>query len=388
MLVSPPGYIHLPLPLQQLLYLLSEAAHAENLHFYIVAPNLRVSAMTWRPCENSYSALLDELSKALQAYTGYQGNSQLTADDAIAFNFGMQMAHRTENAMCRNRDPNEHERANMIDNIWFEKRDESTLDEKTHNAKFHKERVGLFKKTEEIRQTRTEVTVYPVATQAIDSKPNMVSPSLALLSILAQKTAQENRTNPRHSYQSWHLELQETLAKVAERHRIPFKIFLYNISPFWVLKMVQRENNLDEQQVKLYVEAMQRAKISESLAYLMAAGLSLFYKGPTHLVQKLVLSKANCCLLSFLVFARNQRGWINAILETLDPAGAPKLNAQLAENIESMLALIYSAWINVSGIIITIDHPDPLNQQNNDKNLPGFLFPSQVVSLMLVGLKT
>ena len=49
-----------------------------------------------------------------------------------------------------------------------------------------------------------------------------------------------------------------------------------------------------------------------------------------------------------------------------------------------MLAWIYSAWINVSGIMITIDHPDPLNQQNNDKNLPGFLFPSQVASLMLV----
>ena len=100
----------------------------------------------------------------------------------------------------------------------------------------------------------------------------------------------------------------------------------------------------------------------------MAAGLSLFYKGPTHLVQKLVLSRANSCLLSFLIFARNQRGWINAILKTLDPAGALKLNAQLAENIESMLAWIYSAWINVSCIMITIDHPDPLNQQNNDKN--------------------
>ena len=129
---------------------------------------------------------------------------------------------------------------------------------------------------------------------------------------------------------------------------------------------------------------MQRAKISEVLAYLMAAGLSSFYKGSTHLVQKRVLSKANSCLLSFLIFARNQRGWINAILKTLDPAGALKLNAQLAENIESMLAWIYSAWLNVSGIMITIDHPDPLNQQNNDKNLPGFLFPSQVASLMLV----
>ena len=129
---------------------------------------------------------------------------------------------------------------------------------------------------------------------------------------------------------------------------------------------------------------MQRSKISEIFAYLMAAGLNSFYKGPAHLIQKLVLSKAISCLLSFLIYAKNQRSWINAILITLDPAGALKLGAQLAENIETTLAWIYSAWVNVSGIMSSFDHPDPLNQQYNDKNLPGFLFPSQITSLMLV----
>ena len=42
-----------------------------------------------------YPALRAEVSKALQAYTGYQGNSQLMADDLTAFEFVMQMAHRT-----------------------------------------------------------------------------------------------------------------------------------------------------------------------------------------------------------------------------------------------------------------------------------------------------
>ena len=144
----------------------------------------------------------------------------------------------------------------------------------------------------------------------------MVSPTLVLLSVLARRIASENRTKPKHSYQSWHRELQETLAEVAERHGIPFPIFFYSISPFWVPKMVQCESNLDEQQVKLYVEAMQRAKISEVLAYLMAVGLSSFYKGPVHLIRKLVLSKANSSLFSFSIYAKNQRGWINAILKT------------------------------------------------------------------------
>ena len=104
--VSPPGYVLLPKPLQQFLYLVSEAAYAQNLYFHIVAPNLRISALTWRPCENSYPAFLAEISKAVQAYTGYQGNSQLLADDATAFDFGMQMhtapLTRTEYAKSKN----------------------------------------------------------------------------------------------------------------------------------------------------------------------------------------------------------------------------------------------------------------------------------------------
>ena len=161
---------------------------------YIVAPNLRVSAMTWRPCGNSYPALLAEISEAVQAYTGCQGNSQLLADDATAFDFGMQMAHRTfdENGIRQVKEPNEKERSNMIDNGWFEMRDDSTLDEKTHDAKFHKELVALFKRTEEIRQTRTDATVFPVATQAVNFKPSMVSPTLVLLAVLARKIAREN----------------------------------------------------------------------------------------------------------------------------------------------------------------------------------------------------
>ena len=47
--MSPPGYVYLPKPLQQLLYLVSEASYSQNLSFYIITPNLRVSATTWRP---------------------------------------------------------------------------------------------------------------------------------------------------------------------------------------------------------------------------------------------------------------------------------------------------------------------------------------------------
>ena len=41
--MSPPGYVYLPRPVQQFLYLVMEAAYARELHFYIVAPNLRIN---------------------------------------------------------------------------------------------------------------------------------------------------------------------------------------------------------------------------------------------------------------------------------------------------------------------------------------------------------
>ena len=122
--VSPPGYIYLPRALQQFLYLVLEAAYARDLYFYIVAPNLRISVTTWRPCEASYPAFLAEVSKAIQAFTGYRGNSQLIVDEATAYDYGMQMSIRSldENGVRKVFDPNENERKHLIDNLWFERR--------------------------------------------------------------------------------------------------------------------------------------------------------------------------------------------------------------------------------------------------------------------------
>ena len=111
-----------------------EAAYARDLNVYIVAPNLTTSVTTWRPCEPSYPAYLGEISKALQGYTGYGGNSQLLIDEATAYDYGMQMSCRSldEQGARQVNDPNEQEREHLVDNLWYERRDESTLDEKTH----------------------------------------------------------------------------------------------------------------------------------------------------------------------------------------------------------------------------------------------------------------
>ena len=246
--VSPPGYIYLPRALQQFLYLAMEASYARDLHFYIVAPNLRINVTTWRPCEASYPAFLADISKAVQGYTGYEGNSQLLVGEATAYDYGMQMSIRSldENGVRKVFDPNESERKHLIDNLWFERRDESTLDEKTHDPKFHKELLALFKETETIKAERTNTTVFPIAAIATDAKLDMASLTLTLLMVMARGLAKQNEIEPSHTYQTWHKALRETLNQVALRLEIPFPVLLYNISPFWLPSFVQAEFNLDD----------------------------------------------------------------------------------------------------------------------------------------------
>ena len=80
----------------------------------------------------------------------------------------MQMGNRSldELGVRKVNDPNERERDHLVDNLWYERRNDSTLDEETHDAKFHKELMSLCKTTEGIKAERTNTTIFPIATMA------------------------------------------------------------------------------------------------------------------------------------------------------------------------------------------------------------------------------
>ena len=232
-----------------------------------------------------------------------------------------------------------------------------------------------------IKSERTNTTVFPIAAIAIDAKLDMASLTLTLLMVMTRGLARQNETEPNHTYQTWHKAICETLNQVALRLEIPFPVFLYNISPFWLQSFVQTEFNLDDQQIRLYVEAMKKATISEILAYLMAVGVQAVYKGPSGILQKLIFEKGHLQLFSYLVYAQNMKNWLQAILGALDPAGPLWLQKQLELNIEAILTWIYSTWVNVAGIMHPLDENPAINREPNQ--LPGFLFPSQMATLML-----
>ena len=175
--------------------------------------------------------------------------------------------------------------------------------------------------------------------------------------------------------------MREPLVLVAERHNLPFPIFLYNIFPFRVPSLVQAEYYSDEQRIKLYVEAaMEKATIGGLLAYLMAVGIANVYIGPSHVLQRMIFDQANVSLFSFLVHAQNQRTWIYSLMHAMDPAGPLQLKVQFEINVGANLVWMYSTWVNVSGIMHPLDETPVVNM--GAVELPGFLF--QVASLMLV----
>ena len=73
----------------------------------------------------------------------------------------------------------------------------------------------------------------------------MASLTLTLLMVMTRGLARQNEAEPNHTYQTWHKALRETLNQVALRLEIPFPVFRYKISPFWLPSFVQAEFNLD-----------------------------------------------------------------------------------------------------------------------------------------------
>ena len=199
----------------------------------------------------------------------------------------------------------------------------TAIDEKTHDPKFAKEIAAHFKRTTVMKHNRTDAIVFPVAAQAIDA--------LAILMALARDIVNRNAKEPRLTSQSWQLKLEEPLKEVAEKHNIVFPIFLYNIAPYLLLTFAQLENNLDQHQEKLYLEALERAKSSEILAYWMA-GFAAVNEGSTCLIQKMVMNKTTMLLFRFLVYGSNQRNWMHAMMKTIEPAGLMLLKTQFGSH--------------------------------------------------------
>ena len=63
-------------------------------------------------------------------------------------------------------------------------------------------------------------------------------------------------------------------------------------------------------------------------------------------------------------------------------SGSLQLKKRLELNTESLLAWIYSKWVNVAWIMHPLDESPAVNREPNQQ--PGFLFPSQIATLMPV----
>ena len=131
----------------------------------------------------------------------------------------------------------------MLDNFWYERRDESTLNEKTLEPKFHKALVVLFKKTEGIDRTdKIRPSFYRHTSSRCTSRYSLPHIAITGHNDTRRRTQKFGRSE-RQTYHTWHLLVEEPLAQVAQRSKILFPIFLKNISSFWLPNLAQVEGN-------------------------------------------------------------------------------------------------------------------------------------------------
>ena len=119
---TPPGFRQWPRNIQQFMYVVEWVTYNKGLDFSICGANIRVDRFTFRPCELSYPAMFAEFSKYLQS-TYSEGNTQLTFNDAVTYDFGMEMAKESFTTLGdkRLRDMNDKEREDMRSESWFER---------------------------------------------------------------------------------------------------------------------------------------------------------------------------------------------------------------------------------------------------------------------------
>ena len=94
-------------------------------------------------------------------------------------------------------------------------------------------------------------------------------------------------------------------------------------------------------------------------------------------------------LVTYVTLAQEQVGWICQLIRAFDPEDARNLVRTFLRNVNQVRLWIYSTQVNVSGLLVDGDRAqdkplidfDTLHERNF-RNTPGFMFPSQVATLM------
>ena len=146
---------------------------------------------------------------------------------------------------------------------------------------------------------------------------------------------------------------------------------------------------MSDETTALYRTKMNKAASMQLTAYYLAVGPSLFAKGPYQLLQQFVFQADFKQLNSYLALARGEVGLLMKIVRLFDPKQQLGYMGQLVNNIYELRLWIYSTQINVSGLLADAQSQQGMKMSSYDERhqreltmTPGFLFPSQVATLM------
>ena len=324
--VSPPGFMYWPRSLQQFVYILLEVCKARRVEFAICAPNLRVDREDLRPDTLSYPAFFAAVSRALVAIER-SGNAQLTIDDAILYDYGMQPAARTVER--------------TIPQIHF--------------------------------ASGIEPVKLPVGLRCI----------VAMEATNLKAEVDAAATTYAYWYQTRFA--TRTLAEVARELNCPLEAFCTSLGLGWNLEVLTSEFSLTSTQTDKLLETIGEATVGEILALALAMGPTKLVAGPLALLVDIVIACDLTVFYSYLVLAQGQLRSMTRWGHLMTSKDQQDYSAQLERMRASIQHWQYSTLVFASGLFVGVDQSQPLH--NSDQQIPretaGFPMPQQIADLTL-----
>ena len=289
--VSPPGLLYWERSLQKIVYLLLEVCKARCIDFAICAPNLRVGAGDLRPAALSYLAYIASVSRPVQSVER-NGNSQLTIDDAICYDYAMRMGRLTFDQQGRRltREATATEREAVRRHNWLV-RNNVEIPVREELAEMAKQ-IGDWPAASAVERTIPQIRF------ALVSEP--VKLPVGLRYIIATESANLKAEVDACSitYAYWYQSrlVNRTLANVASELKLPLTAICTSLGLGWNIDVLAAEFELTNAQADKLLETIGEMTVGKVLALALAAGPTKFVAGPLTLLVEIVVS---CDLIMF-----------------------------------------------------------------------------------------
>ena len=312
------------------------------------------------------------ISKVLQSVEK-TGNSQLTIDDAIYFDYGTRMALLMFNDEGERRlpEPSEAECEAIRVHNWMERARSSGA--KTSIKTDLAEVTAVMGKVPNEREVERAI---PRVQFAQDVTVDQLSVGMKYIAAKLTSETQAEIQALSSTYDAWYQRLQTTtIADVAKELGMSTDQFAICLGLGWSPDVIRVEFGIEEQYIIKISRIIGAMQLNEVLALKLTFGQKRFVAGPMMILANLITECNLEWLFTYQVIARGDITGLTALAELLQKKG--NYPAHVERMTTSSYHWIYCSLVFASGLFIGVDRNQPLfDGRQLVSEVAGFLTPN------------